>query len=65
MSFKLGFLDSTLKEWQKLNVSVKQLFKSKLTERLLNPRIPSAKLKGHQDRYKIKLSSVIRVLAEP
>lgn len=30
----------------------------KLTERLANPRVPSAKLAGHPDRYKIKLKSV-------
>jgi mRNA interferase RelE/StbE len=58
MSFELGFLDLALKEWQKLDASVRNLFKSKLAERLLNPRIPAGKLSGHQDRYKIKLSSV-------
>jgi mRNA interferase RelE/StbE len=29
--------------------------KKKLTERLQNPRIPAAQLRGHPDRYKIKL----------
>lgn len=33
-------------------------FKTKLTERLANPRMPSAKLSGDKDRYKIKLRSV-------
>ena len=29
-----------------------------MAERLSNPRVPSAKLSGHKDRYKIKLRSV-------
>ncbi|ABK12235.1 MULTISPECIES: type II toxin-antitoxin system RelE family toxin [Burkholderia] len=33
-------------------------FKAKLAERLAHPRIPSAKLHGHPDRYKIKLRGV-------
>ncbi|HKT62424.1 MAG TPA: type II toxin-antitoxin system RelE/ParE family toxin [Burkholderia sp.] len=33
-------------------------FKSRLAERRENPRIASAKLHGHSDRYKIKLRSV-------
>ncbi|ELW9445642.1 type II toxin-antitoxin system RelE/ParE family toxin [Burkholderia cenocepacia] len=33
-------------------------FKAKLAERLEHPRIPSAKLHGHPDRYKIKLRGV-------
>lgn len=33
-------------------------FKARLAERLEHPRIPSAKLHGHPDRYKIKLSGV-------
>ena len=55
MSFKLGFLEEALREWRKLDNSAQAQFKSKLAERLENPRIPSAKLHGHKDRYKIKL----------
>ncbi|KOR21094.1 type II toxin-antitoxin system RelE family toxin [Burkholderia cenocepacia] len=33
-------------------------FKARLAERLAHPRIPSAKLHGHPDRYKIKLRGV-------
>ncbi|MCX8085456.1 MAG: type II toxin-antitoxin system RelE/ParE family toxin [Rhodocyclaceae bacterium] len=32
-------------------------FKKKLAERLEHPRVPSAKLSGHPNRYKIKLAS--------
>ncbi|VWC25009.1 addiction module antitoxin [Burkholderia lata] len=41
-----------------LDRTVRDQFKSRLAERLENPRIPSAKLHGHPDRYKIKLRSV-------
>jgi len=55
MSFKLGFLEEALKEWSKLDNGVRAQFKSKLAERLETPRVPSAQLRGHKDRYKIKL----------
>ncbi|MBN3780112.1 MULTISPECIES: type II toxin-antitoxin system RelE family toxin [Burkholderia] len=58
MSFELAFLEPALKEWKKLDRTVRDQFKSRLAERLENPRVPSAKLHGHPDRYKIKLRSV-------
>ncbi|NIE61183.1 MULTISPECIES: type II toxin-antitoxin system RelE/ParE family toxin [unclassified Burkholderia] len=58
MTFELAFLEPALKEWKKLDRTVRDQFKSRLAERLENPRIPSAKLHGHPDRYKIKLHSV-------
>jgi len=58
MTFELAFVEDALKEWERLDRPVKEQFKSKLAERLENPRIPSAKLRGHPDRYKIKLRSV-------
>ena len=58
MSFELGFLDAALKEWKKLDGATREQFKAKLAERLLMPRVPSAQLSGHKDRYKIKLRSV-------
>jgi len=58
MSFELGFLEEALKEWSKLDGNTKEQFKAKLAERLINPRVPAAKLSGHKDRYKIKLRSV-------
>ena len=57
MSYELGFLQEALKEWRKLDNTTREQFKAKLTERLVNPREPSAKLSGHKDRYKIKLRS--------
>jgi mRNA interferase RelE/StbE len=58
MSFELGFLEEALKEWKKLDSNTREQFKKKLSERLTNPRAPSAQLSGHKDRYKIKLRSV-------
>lgn len=58
MTYELGFLDSALKEWRKLDAQACDQFKKKLTERLEAPHVPSAKLSGAKDRYKIKLRSV-------
>ena len=58
MTYELGFLDEALKEWRKLDNGTREQFKTKLAERLKMPRVPSAKLSGHPDRYKIKLRSV-------
>ncbi|KVL30839.1 type II toxin-antitoxin system RelE family toxin [Burkholderia sp. MSMB1835] len=58
MTFELAFLESALKEWRKLDRTIRDQFKARLVERLENPRIPSAKLHGHPDRYKIKLRSI-------
>lgn len=55
MSYNLAFLDEALKEWRKLDDVTREQFKAKLTERLDNPKIPSARLHGARDRYKIKL----------
>ena len=58
MSYKLSFHPDALEEWRKLDATVSVQFKKKLAERLQNPRVPSAKLAGHENRYKIKLHSV-------
>ncbi|MCU9956702.1 type II toxin-antitoxin system RelE/ParE family toxin [Burkholderia sp. BKH01] len=58
MTFELAFLEPALKEWKRLDRTVRDQFKARLAERLEEPRIPSAKLHGHPDRYKIKLRSV-------
>lgn len=58
MNFELEFLEEALAEWQRLDGSIKEQFKKKLAERLASPRVPSAKLSGHPDRYKIKLRSI-------
>jgi mRNA interferase RelE/StbE len=55
MSYDLAFLDAALKEWRKLDPQTREQFKAKLVERLLNPKVPSARLHGAKERYKIKL----------
>lgn len=46
------------KEWSKLDLTIKRQFKKKLVECLKNPHIPSARLNGMKNCYKIKLQSV-------
>ena len=55
MSYDLAFLDEALKEWRKLDAMTRAQFKAKLAERMQNPKIPSARLHGAKERYKIKL----------
>jgi mRNA interferase RelE/StbE len=54
MTYNLEFKKTALKEWNKLGATLKQQFKKKLIERLSNPHIPSAKLSGADNMYKIK-----------
>jgi mRNA interferase RelE/StbE len=58
MTFKLRFHTLALKEWSALDSSIREPLKRKLTERLENPRVPSAALHGMPDCYKIKLHSL-------
>jgi len=55
MSYDLEFLRDALKEWEKLDESLKAQVKKKLAERLENPRVESARLRQLADCYKIKL----------
>jgi len=57
MTYRLKFKDEALKEWHKLDSTLREQFKKKLAERLQGPRVPAAKLSGHADRYKIELRS--------
>lgn len=58
MTYELLFHPDALDEWGKLDKPVREQFKKKLAERLLNPHVPSARLSGQKSRYKIKLRSV-------
>jgi mRNA interferase RelE/StbE len=57
MSYELAFHREALKEWKKLDASIRVAFKTALARRLEQPRVPSAKLHGADmhDVYKIKL----------
>jgi mRNA interferase RelE/StbE len=58
MSYELEFKESALKEWHKLDNSIRELFKKRLAERLVVPRVESVRLTGLPDCYKIKLRDV-------
>lgn len=55
MSYELKFKHDALKEWRKLDGSIREMLKTKLTKRLQQPRIDSAQLREMSDCYKIKL----------
>jgi mRNA interferase RelE/StbE len=57
MTYRLEFNEQALKEWKKLDNSVRLQFKKLLARRLIEPHVPSARLSGAgmQNTYKIKL----------
>ena len=55
--YRLQFTKLSKKEFDKLDHSVKLQFHKKLKQRLSNPKVPSAKLSGYENVYKIKLRS--------
>lgn len=58
MTYKLKFLPTAWKEWEKLASSIKSQFKKKLVERLEHPKVLADKLRGYDSVYKLKLRSV-------
>jgi len=57
MIYELEFSEKAWKEWRKLGSELREQFKNKLVERLANPHVPAARLKGLSNAYKIKLRS--------
>ena len=57
MIYKLEFNKRALREWKKLDSTVRQQFKKKLKERLKQPVVQSAKIYGIDNCYKIKLKA--------
>jgi mRNA interferase RelE/StbE len=58
-TYSLEFNVLALKEWQKLDNSVRNQFKKQLEKRVQNPRIASAELHGDLNNfYKIKLAAL-------
>jgi mRNA interferase RelE/StbE len=55
MPYRLEFLPSARKEWDKLGSTIRQQFIKKLRERLEHPHVAAAALHGMPDHYKIKL----------
>ena len=55
MPFELALHPEALREWRTLSAGIREQFKQKLPERLIESRIPASKLRGSSDRVKIKL----------
>ena len=57
MNYKLKFLPSALKEWKKLDNTIRTQFKKKLKERIKSPHIPNSRLSNFENHYRIKLKT--------
>lgn len=57
MTYNLDFKPKALKEWEKLDSTIKIQFQKKLKERVENPKVEKDKLSGYTNIYKIKLRS--------
>jgi mRNA interferase RelE/StbE len=55
MPYELAFHPEALREWRILSPGIREPFKKKLAERLIEPRMTASKLRGSTHRYKIKL----------
>lgn len=55
MTYSVKFREDALKEWRKLDKTIQQQFAKKIKKCCENPYIPSAKLRGIKNCYKIKL----------
>ena len=65
MIYYLDFKPKALKEWKRLDFSLKEQFQKKLKERQENPKVKKDKLSGYNNIYKIKLrSSGLRLVYE-
>ena len=56
MSYELALLPQAEQEWERLDGSVRQIFKKQLQKCLETPRIPKHRLSSYKDYYKIKLT---------
>jgi hypothetical protein len=50
MPYELAFHPEALREWRTLSAGIREQFKMKLAERLIEPRIPASKLRGSTHR---------------
>lgn len=65
MSYDLQFHPDALEEWRRLDKAIRERLKKKLSERLVEPKVPASRLAGRPNRYKIKLRSAgIRLVYE-
>ena len=52
-TYELDFLEDALKEWKKLDSTVRDQFARKLAERLTTPHVQSARLPGMRERSEV------------
>ncbi len=57
MTYSLEFVPSALKEWEKLDHTIREQIKKKLRERLESPRVQADALPDMPSHYKIKLKA--------
>jgi len=55
VTYSLEFHEDALKEWKKLGAPLREQLKKKLAERIEDPHVPAARLRGAKPRYKIKI----------
>lgn len=58
MTYELEFDPRALKEWKKLDASIRVQFKAKLEKILENPKLEVNRLHGLPNCYKIKLRNI-------
>lgn len=46
MTYELEFSEKAWKEWTRLEAGLKEQFKKKLKDRLINPHVPADRLRG-------------------
>jgi mRNA interferase RelE/StbE len=51
MPHELALPPDALREWRTLSTGIREQFKKKLAERLIEPRIPASKLRGSSHGY--------------
>lgn len=57
MTYRVKFRTDALKEWNNLDNAIQQQFVRKLKNCVENPHIPTTKLRGMSDCYKVKLQA--------
>lgn len=57
MSYEIEFYEEALNEWKRLDVSIREQLKKKLSKLLEEPHRPANSLRGLDGCYKIKLRS--------
>jgi mRNA interferase RelE/StbE len=55
MPYELAFHPEALREWRTWTAGIREQFKKKLAEPLIEPRMPASKLRSSSHRHKIKL----------